>query len=232
MVSAFVNVYSVHIPAPPSNAENSRICADVISPRAEGRHAVRRIIASIFCSIRQLMANAAPASSQMPTVPPIKTVHGTMPGVARNMPMTAQKTASCVTRGLVNAMYCERRLPEGEVSVVLSIETHGAWRGSDAGTASRRAVADDPTTWPGRLEEIRKFTITSNSKRMAAPPLCATAMGSGHCSRMFDNPVRNCTTITIMMPLAGFLNDSNRRSFAASHSVYSTTTIAKVLWVQ
>lgn len=60
------------------------------------------------------MANAAPASSQMPTAPPIKTVHGTMPGVARNMPMTAQNTASCVTRGLVSAMYCDTRLPSGE----------------------------------------------------------------------------------------------------------------------
>src|SRR5471030_3116033 len=136
MVSAFVNVYSVHMPAAPSTAENSRICAGVISPRAEGRHAVRRIIASIFCSIRQLMANAAPASSQMPTVPPINTVQGTIPGVDKNMPMTAQNTASCVTRGLVSAMYCERRLPEGEISVVLSIETHGAWRGNDADTAS------------------------------------------------------------------------------------------------
>src|ERR1700686_890934 len=144
MVNAFVNVWRVHMPTPPSTAENSRICTGVISPRADGRHAVRRIMASIFCSIRQLMANAAPASSQIPTVPPINTVHGTMPGVERNIPITAQKTASCVTRGLVNAMYCERRLPEGEISVVLSIETHGAWRGSDAGTASRGAVADDP----------------------------------------------------------------------------------------
>src|SRR5580698_4589228 len=127
------------MPRPPSTAENSRICEVVISPRADGRHDVRRIFASIFCSIRQLMANAAPASSQMPTVPPINTVHGTMPGVDRNMPMTAQNTASCVTRGLVNAMYCESRLPEGEISVVLSIETQGTWRGNEAETTSRGA---------------------------------------------------------------------------------------------
>ena len=36
------------------------------------------------------MAKAAPASSQMPAAPPISTRHGTMPGVARNMPMMPQ----------------------------------------------------------------------------------------------------------------------------------------------
>lgn len=109
------------MPRPPSTAENDRICVVVISPRADGRHEVRRIFASIFCSTRQLIANAAPASSQMPTVPPISTVHGTMPGVDRNMPMTAQNTASCVTRGLVRAMYWETRLPGVWERVVLSM---------------------------------------------------------------------------------------------------------------
>ncbi len=75
------------------------------------------------------MANAAPASSQMPAVPPMRAVHGTMPGVDRNIPITAQNTASCVTRGFVNARYCETRLPEGEVSVVLSMEIRGVHTG-------------------------------------------------------------------------------------------------------
>ena len=86
------------------------------------------------------MANAAPASNQMPTVPPISTVHGTMPGVDRNMPMTAQNTASCVTRGLVRAMYWETRLPGVWESVVLSMWSH-------AGAASRAGS----TARPGRL---------------------------------------------------------------------------------
>ncbi|MCY1300887.1 hypothetical protein D9M70_504730 [compost metagenome] len=67
-------------------AENTSVCGVVISPVADGRQAVRRISASTFCSTRQLMAKAAPASSQMPAAPPISTRHGTMPGVARNMP--------------------------------------------------------------------------------------------------------------------------------------------------
>jgi hypothetical protein len=32
-----------------------------------------------------------------------------MPGVAKNIPMTAQKTASWVTRGLVNTQYWRQR---------------------------------------------------------------------------------------------------------------------------
>ena len=74
------------------------------------------------------MANAAPASSQMPTVPPISTVHGTMPGVERNMPMTAQNTASCVTRGLVSAMYWETRLP-GVWEMSRAVHDGSRWRG-------------------------------------------------------------------------------------------------------
>jgi len=77
----------------------------VISPVAEGRHAVRRILASTACSIRQFTANAAPANNQIPIDPPIRIGHGTIPGVAKNMPIIAQKTASCVTRGFVSTQY-------------------------------------------------------------------------------------------------------------------------------
>ena len=107
IVRSLANTCSVHMPAPPSTSENSRIWRVPSSPLAEGRQAVRRIIASILRSTRQLMAKAAPANSQMPTAPPISTGQGTMPGVARNMPITAQNTASCVTRGLVSAAYCD-----------------------------------------------------------------------------------------------------------------------------
>jgi hypothetical protein len=40
----------------------------------------------------------------------ITTPQSGMPGVARNMPMIAQNTASCVTRGLVRAQYWAIRL--------------------------------------------------------------------------------------------------------------------------
>ena len=70
------------------------------------RQAVRFMRASICFSTKQLKAAAAPATSQMPT-------HATAmrasscpsgkPGTAKIMPMKAQKTISCTTRGLVSA---------------------------------------------------------------------------------------------------------------------------------
>jgi len=67
---------------------------------------VRRMRASISLSIRQLTANAAPASNQMPAVAGNTTCQaGKPPSVARNMPITAQNTASWVTRGLVRSQY-------------------------------------------------------------------------------------------------------------------------------
>ena len=59
--------------------------------------------ASIFCSTRQLTAAAAPATSAMPTVAASRICSGTMPGVASSMPITAVKTISDTTRGLVSA---------------------------------------------------------------------------------------------------------------------------------
>ena len=45
------------------------------------------------------------ADEPMPAVAATTTCQFGSSGVARNMPMTAQKTASCVTRGLVSAQY-------------------------------------------------------------------------------------------------------------------------------
>ena len=59
--------------------------------------------ASAFCSTRQLIAAAAPATSAMPNVPASSTRGGTIPGVERHMPITAVKTMSDTTRGLVSA---------------------------------------------------------------------------------------------------------------------------------
>ena len=49
------------------------------------------------------LAAAAPATSQMPTEAASATRQSGRPGVASSMPMTAQKTMSCTTRGLVSA---------------------------------------------------------------------------------------------------------------------------------
>jgi len=74
---------------------------------------VRAICASTCCSISEFTAKAAPASSQMPSVAHATVRAGGRSGVARNMPMIAQKMASCVTRGLVSAQYwAARRLSE------------------------------------------------------------------------------------------------------------------------
>jgi hypothetical protein len=70
---------------------------------------VRRITASIFCSTRQLIAAAAPATSAMPSVPNKTAWAGGTPGDARNMPITAVKTINDTTRGFVNARNCRKR---------------------------------------------------------------------------------------------------------------------------
>ena len=75
----------------------------VSSPLGSGRRRVRAISASTFCSTRQLNAAAAPATRAMPIVAKNTTPAGGSPGVARNMPMTAQKTISDTTRGLVSS---------------------------------------------------------------------------------------------------------------------------------
>ncbi|MNT59765.1 hypothetical protein D3C72_1973020 [compost metagenome] len=93
------------MPTPPSSPDRLSTWNAEIVPRAVARRAVRSIRASTSCSIRQLMANAAAASSQMPTVPNSTRRMSGMPGAARNMPITAQNTASCVTRGLVRTRY-------------------------------------------------------------------------------------------------------------------------------
>ena len=49
------------------------------------------------------IAAAAPATRPMPSVPAKRICGGTMPGVARNMPITAVKTMRETTRGFVSA---------------------------------------------------------------------------------------------------------------------------------
>ena len=107
---------------PPTTLANASVCADVISPRGSGRARVRAINASIRCSTRQLIAAAAPATSAMPSVAANTTSAGGRPGVARNMPMTATKTISDTTRGLVSARNCRKRC---RLSVATVIEAAG-----------------------------------------------------------------------------------------------------------
>ena len=87
-------------------AEKLSVCQLPSSPLAVGRQAVRFILASICCSTTQLKAAAAPATSQMPrqasTARPTSCQSG-RPGTASTMPISAQKTMSCTTRGLVRA---------------------------------------------------------------------------------------------------------------------------------
>ncbi len=67
------------------------------------------------------MAKAAAASSQMPTVPATTRPRSGRPGLARNMPITAQKTASWVTRGLVSTRYWRASDGSGAGRVVMAL---------------------------------------------------------------------------------------------------------------
>src|SRR5690606_5505462 len=94
-------------------------------PRAVARRAVRSMRASISRSIRQFTAKAAAANIQMPSVAATTLPASGSPGVARNMPITAQNTASWVTRGLVSTRYCRSRLCDCGLSVVMGYSLLG-----------------------------------------------------------------------------------------------------------
>jgi hypothetical protein len=90
---------------PPITPEKTIACSGVIWPRATGRMRVRAIFASICRSMTEFTANAAPASSQMPAVATATEIRLGNSWLDRNMPITAQKMASWVTRGLVSSQY-------------------------------------------------------------------------------------------------------------------------------
>ena len=106
MVSGLTQTYSTTEPRVHSTLENSKVCTLLNWPLAVGRHAVRLMRASMCCSTMQLKAAAAPATSQMPRQASKASFTwaqlGT-PGTASTMPIRAQKTMSCTTRGLVSA---------------------------------------------------------------------------------------------------------------------------------
>ena len=105
MVSGLTHRYKINIPAPPSRPDSNNTCVGGMVPAAVPRLAVRSILASTCCSIKQLMAKAAAANNQIPTVAQATLDRSGKPGVARNIPITAQKTANWVTRGLVSTQY-------------------------------------------------------------------------------------------------------------------------------
>jgi len=109
MVSAFTKCHSSHRPSPPIAPANTTVCSAVSSPRGSGRQRVRFMRASIRCSTRQLMAAAEPATSAMPAVAARSRPGGTMPGEASSIPITAVKTMSETTRGLVSARNARTR---------------------------------------------------------------------------------------------------------------------------
>ena len=103
MVSSLTKRARIHRPRLPSTVANASVCAAVSWPRGSGRQRVRCMRASIFCSTRQLIAAALPATSAMPRVAARSSRGGTIAGAARNMPITAVKTISDTTRGFVSA---------------------------------------------------------------------------------------------------------------------------------
>src|SRR5258706_9109703 len=119
MVSGFTSMYSMARPIAPTTAANARASAEWSSRMGKGRARVRAIMASIFCSSRQLLAAAEPATSAIPIAPNTSGWNATTPGVARNIPITAVKTMSDSTRGLVSARKWWNRSAVGRKYVVL-----------------------------------------------------------------------------------------------------------------
>ncbi len=106
MVSGLVHSSSTSAPSVHRMAEKASACWLLSSPRAVGRQEVRFMRASIWRSTRQLKAAAAPATSQMPRQASAMCSHWSalgQPGTASTMPISAQNTISCTTRGLVRA---------------------------------------------------------------------------------------------------------------------------------
>src|SRR5579859_7090947 len=106
IVRGFTAFHRIARPRPPTAPDIRMICAGVIVPITVGRPRVRAMTASIFCSTRQLNAAAAPATSAMPMVAARTSPAGGSVGEASSMPITAVKTMSDTTRGLVRRQNC------------------------------------------------------------------------------------------------------------------------------
>ena len=87
----------------PKQMKKSQFLLGETCPVGNGRPLVRAINASIFSSIKQLKAAAAPLTKAIPMLAAIRILIGTMPGVAKNIPIMAVKTINAVTLGLHRA---------------------------------------------------------------------------------------------------------------------------------
>ena len=78
----------------------TKVSCWVIFPVAKGLPLVLAIRESIFSSIKQLKAAAAPETKPIPKIEAIKISIGTIAGVDKNMPITAVNTIKALTLGL------------------------------------------------------------------------------------------------------------------------------------
>src|SRR6478672_2214058 len=138
MVSGLTANHSRALPAAQRMAENSSAWPEVSWPLAVGRQAVRAMRESIRCSTRQLNAAAAAATSQMPITAGTTRRQSGHDGVASSMPIAAQKTMSCTTRGLVRAWYW--RIRDGSETAAAGEAGPGAAAGGGNGLRARGAV--------------------------------------------------------------------------------------------
>src|SRR6266542_1046073 len=144
IVSGLTKRNSTVSPMPPTTVANASVARAVTSPRGNGRCRVRAISASSFCSTRQLIAAAEPATSAMPIVAQKTRCGGGSPGTARNMPMTAQNTISDTTRGFASATKWRNRVSAS----VRAVMDRGTW-----GHAAKRAIL---ASRPSRSPDVRR----------------------------------------------------------------------------
>jgi hypothetical protein len=92
MVSGLTSWCRITRPVPPKAEEKMSVSLCVNCPVGRGRPLVLAITASIFSSIKQLKAAAAPQTKAMPRLVKNNISIGTIIGVAKNIPIIAVKT--------------------------------------------------------------------------------------------------------------------------------------------
>ena len=112
MVSGLTRVYSTaHAGAAEHGGEHQRLRVASARPCAVARRAVRAMRASI--SLLDQAVDGERRAGQQPDADGARRAARASrgrPRCARNMPITAQNTISCATRGLVSAQYWAMRL--------------------------------------------------------------------------------------------------------------------------
>ena len=202
---------------PPTMTANTSVAVGVSSPAGRGRQRVRSILASIFCSTRQLTAAAAPATSAMPTVAKKTLSAGGSPGTARNMPITAQKTISDTTRGLVSARNCRKRL-SASARVVMVGAGKPVVRPPGRGIQDRRAgnafqLCILPRNAPSNVRGCARLRRVA--PKLRAVPLPPSRPARQSTSRGLRKAARQSTSRGLRKPAsAGRVSRSARRGAA------------------